>query len=630
MTLDNQSAGQPTNPIPNVNPSFNGGGLPQAVLQKIFMISCVLGTFLILRWLLHYSHYGIDFTDEGFYLASVARPFNYAGSVTQFGFIYHPLWLVLGGDIVAMRQANILIIFALAWAVAAAVLSLRKPISRDDALPGLVGAGGLAVCSLSFFDLWIPTPNYNSLNLQGLLVLAWGLVWSARDKVRLNVLGWMLIGVGGWLTFMAKPSSAALLPLVVVGQLALAGTLSWRPLAVAGASAALLLLATSFIIDTGPWGLVQRLSLGLEQASYLGGGHTLGQILRLDEFNVNTRTLVVAGLLGTGVLALLIWAQPGPRYRPWLSTALALLLLAGLAVVSLDGAHRSLKLGKAQGALVLAVAAALVIRSLWSAGLRPPTDTLRRNISIALTFLLLPYVYAFGTNNNYWEMGHSASVFWLLSGVVVALPALTRLAPWHLILPAALAGQLVTALVLHPSLHQPYRQPQPLRLNSIPVEIGVTNSQLVLSEGYAAYVSTAMATASAAGLGPNTPMIDLTGQSPGLVHALGADGLGQAWMIGGYPGSLALARLTLGRESCHRIASAWLLVEPDGPRSLPMAVLAPFGLDALSLYIHVGEWSTASGAGGYPTPRTQQLFAPIDPETAAQACESRRSSGTGR
>lgn len=599
-------------------------------LQKLFLIATVICIFLILRWLLHYSHYGIDFTDEGFYLASMARPFNYGGSVTQFGFIYHPLWLVLGGDIVAMRQANILVTFTLACTVVAAVLSLWRPVSRDEVVPRLVTVSGLAVCSLSFFDIWIPTPSYNSLNLQGLLVFGLGLVWSSRDNIRLNVAGSVLIGVGGWLTFMAKPSSAALLPVVVVGQLALAGRLSWRPLTIAGACAAMLMLATSFVLDAGPWGFVQRLMLGLEQARYLGGGHTLGQILRLDEFNVNTRTLVVASLLGASLLSLLVLAQPGPMYRPWLSAALTLLLLAGLAMVTLDGAHRSLKLGKAQGALVFCVAATLVASCLHFGGWRTATGSGRRNMSIAVAFLLLPYVYAFGTNNNYWETGHSASFFWLLSGVVVALLVLGRLAPWHLLLPVALAGQLVTAIALHPSLHQPYRQPQPLRMNSTPVEVGASGSRLVLSEGYAAYLAMATATARAGGLEPNTPMIDLTGQSPGLLYALGADSLGQAWMIGGYPGSIALARFTLGREPCPRLASAWLLIEPDGPLSLPMAALEPFGLDAPGRYMQVGQWSTASGVGGHIAPRIQQLLAPVDTREAAQACESRRATEVGK
>ena len=56
-----------------------------------------------------------DFTDEGFYLNWIAHPSLYKASHTQFGFIYHPLYLLFGGDIVLLRQANILITLALAW-----------------------------------------------------------------------------------------------------------------------------------------------------------------------------------------------------------------------------------------------------------------------------------------------------------------------------------------------------------------------------------------------------------------------------------------------------------------------------------------------------------------------------------
>lgn len=71
-------------------------------------------TMLILGWVLKYSSYGIEFTDEGFHLVSISNPFIYDFSITQFGFVYHPLYVLLGGDIAALRQANILVTFALA------------------------------------------------------------------------------------------------------------------------------------------------------------------------------------------------------------------------------------------------------------------------------------------------------------------------------------------------------------------------------------------------------------------------------------------------------------------------------------------------------------------------------------
>lgn len=86
-----------------------------ASMQNGLVALCAVGTVLLIWWLLRYSTYGIDFTDESFYLVWISNPFIYDGSITQFGFVYHPLYMLLGCDIAALRQANILITFALAW-----------------------------------------------------------------------------------------------------------------------------------------------------------------------------------------------------------------------------------------------------------------------------------------------------------------------------------------------------------------------------------------------------------------------------------------------------------------------------------------------------------------------------------
>ena len=47
----------------------------------------------LLGWVLLNCRAGFDFTDEGFYLNWIANPWNYRASLSQFGFVYHPLYL---------------------------------------------------------------------------------------------------------------------------------------------------------------------------------------------------------------------------------------------------------------------------------------------------------------------------------------------------------------------------------------------------------------------------------------------------------------------------------------------------------------------------------------------------------
>jgi hypothetical protein len=126
------------------------------------------------------------------------------------------------------------------------------------------------------------------------------------------------------------------------------------------------------------------------------------------------------------------------------------------------------------------------------------------------------------------------------------------------------------------------------------------------------------------GFKPGDPVIDLSGQSPTLLYAMGAESIGAAWMIGGYTGSLKYATAVMGRVSCEKLAAAWVLVEATGPRSIPTELMADMGAMFPQNYKHAGTWSTADGAGGYIASRVQELYRPTNPADTLKACKALR------
>lgn len=88
--------------------------------------------------MLWYSRYGIDFTDEGFYLVWMPNPYRCSGSVTQYKFIYHPIYLLLDGNVAALRQFNIFFTYVLAWTLSCVFL-------RAIFAPSAFGKARLAV-----------------------------------------------------------------------------------------------------------------------------------------------------------------------------------------------------------------------------------------------------------------------------------------------------------------------------------------------------------------------------------------------------------------------------------------------------------------------------------------------------
>ena len=89
---------------------------------------------------------------------------------------------------------------------------------------------GFAMLVFVYFNhyFWLPTPSYNSLALQSLMIAATGLLLMERDGSRESLTGCMLLGIGGWLAFMAKPTTAIALGCCSVFYLFTVGKLTAR------------------------------------------------------------------------------------------------------------------------------------------------------------------------------------------------------------------------------------------------------------------------------------------------------------------------------------------------------------------------------------------------------------------
>jgi hypothetical protein len=105
-------------------------------------------------------------------------------------------------------------------------------------------------------------------------------------------------------------------------------------------------------------------------------------------------------------------------------------------------------------------------------------------------------------------------------------------------------------------------------------------------------------------------VIDLTGQSPLILFLIGAKPIGDTWLLGGYPGSDALAIKKLNQVDCLTKKSSFLLIEEGGALSLNVDyILSETGL-ARNEYSSVATWNTPIGAGGFPTNREIKLLRP--------------------
>src|SRR6202011_4769465 len=120
-----------------------------------------------------------------------------------------------------------------------------------------------------------------------------------------------------------------------------------------------------------------------------------------------------------------------------------------------------------------------------------------------------------------------------------------------------------------------------------------------------------------------SPVLDLTGNSPGSLYAMGARPLGVAWTLGGYPGSTDFLRAALDDETCEAIAVSWILTEPSAPARFSYEMLRQFGIDITTDYVNVGSISSTRSFS--PQKFEHRLLKPVrSPEVARLACENAR------
>lgn len=586
---------------------------------------CCVGTVFLLGWLTLSSRHGFDFTDEGYYLVWMAHPWRYDWSVSQFGFVYHPLYWLLDGNIALLRQANVFLTFGLAWLMCAAMLRLVvEPSSLSRLDLGAVSAA-LATSGLAVFHFGLITPSYNSLTMQALLACGAGMAWVVRENPRQQLWGALLIGLGGALAFLAKPSTAVVLGGCVAAYLVLARALTLRVALAAVGSAAILLVISALLIDGSIAAFVERLKIGVEYSRLSGAGYSMGELLRIDPFPLSTVGLRVLSLV-TAVLLLVclvpvILGRIGQMSAIFFSVTCLVFLM--MVIVGDLRAWPEIRGDKQFWLWVVPCAALATAVSLACLGrvsrLAPPVW------AAALCFVVFPFAYAFGTNGNYWMAGGAGLVFWVLAAVMFLASTLKVTASWAAFLPLAMLTQLGVALLLQESISEPYRQPQRLWEQQRPTSIGSGHSRLLVSHDYGGYVEGLVSAARKAGFKPGQPLIDLTGHSPGVLYALDALSVGYPWVAGGYPGSGTVASLGFERFSCENLADAWVLIELEGPRALELGLLRKFGLDPEANYGLAAAWRTPTGFGGYAEQREQQLLRPEgDRQAVLESCQRAR------
>lgn len=609
----------------NMTVTHNKISFTTKVFDSLIVLPWVaaLLTVAFLAFILYFAPFGVDFTDEGLYLNWISNPFIYDISFSQFGFFYHPIYMLLDQNYVLLRYVNIASTYLLS-AILFAVYFRENFRSSDVSLAcRILLAASFGCLGLIYFSTWLVTPSYNSLAFQGLLVTAIGVFLAKRERSLASYLGWALVGLGGWVTFMAKPSSAAVLSVLVLFYLLCSRKFEWKQASLAVFVSFSLLAITALWIDGGIRPFIDRYLDAIEMANLMGGGHTLSNFIRWDKLTFFKRK---EGLIVITFIIFSVFLLASMRGARLITAFMAIsFVLLGLCIIFLSPLPtiQSYLLPLKNIPLVV-LPVAIIFVSFCNIGTASRNELPNHFIASFIFLLLLPYAYVVGTGNNYSVSAMRVSYFWVLAASLTLLPL------YKVTLSRTLSGVSVLCVIsaiiqVAIAVNAPYRQPESLFANNFTYKPNNRFPAAVLSQDYGKYIQETVETASLQGFKKGSPVLDLTGLSPGLVYFLQAESIVSAWMIGGLKGSDQLAVESVKRTECEKLINAWILYEPAGPRALSLEVLASYGATLDKDYEKIASWMTAPGASGFSYQREQQLYKPIRAtQDAINACMRER------
>lgn len=521
---------------------------------------------------------GFDFTDESYYFHNFLHWREFTGTVTFFGAYFEWPFRAMGASIAGIRIVSLLLVLASGAVLMHQVLrfSLREPYAQGGARDGniphawwyLVAPMASAMLYFGYLTT-LRAPSYNLLTLCTMAIATACLLRTLEQAAAgTSARGApLLYGVALGACFLSKATTALVLVLAhALFFIAVNRSWAWKRLLeiffliLAGFAANLVVLTAEFP------GWLHSLREGIEIMRVRGAYGTVAMLKDLSwELQ---RMLIRTGpwLLLFGLLFALVRRKLSATSRGAISL-LALVLVAA-SMVTIASAHQT-KLW-----LFLMAATAL---GLWSLELlarpgRRMTRSDHAELALMALLFLLPVAFSFGTNMSVLSHSAIASMF----PYCAVFLRVYRLAHQGMLTRSALTASvcllcvpaLLAQLLALTDVRYTYRQLSPLGEQDIPVALGARATPLRVDGHIDKALHDISAMVRTAGFKPGQDVLDLSGDGPGVIYAVGGNPLGTPWMIGGHPGSEAAADRVIEKLNPASIRGAWLLTSSNNPRRI--------------------------------------------------------------
>lgn len=589
--------------------------------------------FPLLFLLLFYASSGFDITDESFYLLWASHPEEVLASVTQFGYYTGLLYSLSGEDIAIFRISGLLLLLVVVGFFSIELERYWKSLSRSFDHPRIRWQVVilLLIGSLAYYNRWRLTPSYNWLALISVTLVGAGLLRTVtgnfknlpQKKLRSLLPDALLVGIGGGLAFMAKPTTALFLAAVTLYWLTSHPQHS-RRIAFTGIAfsiAILTLYLHATIFKGGIIPFYNTLSEGMAILKIIGPTYSIESILFRSLNDVIQAVTSSFFLLSTTFfyipfIFLLAWWNNKQKQEA-LTRHILFIFLISCPIVTW---FQLVKMGmwSYRGSIgvsgltiiIILFSLAIVTRYIYRKVTKEiSTIPLWRLANLVFFLLMLTSAYAFGSGNNFILQTGGANIFLTASAAYIAFWIDQHLGQSILknIVPAIISISIL--LVFLEGFNYPQRLPEKISAQTIESTFLTGQGSLYVDKTTAKYISELKSIALKADWKTGTSLIDLTGGSPGATFILGGKFIGRPWLSGGYSGSNTFAFTFLKMASDPIQQSAWILTAPKGSRKISNKILLDLGLNFPDGYTAVGKIKT-----GYRN-EDQVLWKPLDKHT---------------
>jgi hypothetical protein len=538
-------------------------------------------------------NFGFDFTDEASYLQLIKHPNLFKATATQFGFIYSSLFKFINFNIPLLRQINFIFLFTLT--IILNYLFIKYILNKKYFIKKIYVISLSFILSLSIlpiYTIWIPTPNYNLLNFKSIILTLIGILLTLYNKSNKYYFfaGWLIIGFGGCLTFLAKPTSALCLGLLVLELTCFSNTKNFKYILIPIFTSVFLLFLAALYIDGSIELFINRFCQIIYEDK-LAGTHDPSTLFSLSFTGLFiyysfTKFLIFLFLFFIGFLLSKLTGYI-INITNFIFYVIVLSIFISFCFIYLSYGWYAFNAGH----LIWAPALGAFVQVLTRAKDPEQTKNRRPKVGLVIFLALLPLAYGFGSNNSIHITTAFSSYFLLLAFIALLRRSLDPRQWLNNVIGLSICSLFISSGILFMSLANPYRQAFDLWNNKYPVSLPKGTQPIYAQDYVVSFVVDLQRVADNNGFVPGNVFIDLSGRNPGAAYAIGGLTPGTPWIFSGYPGSQDLFRLALKKIPCQDLAKAWLLMDmtPIGITPLNPKILQESGLDFNFDYMEIGR-----------------------------------------